>query len=66
MKIWYLKGVWKSRKAQSKIKNLAFEDIKSIAVLRHAALGDMVLTRSFIVEAKNTVSECQDNHQHHQ
>lgn len=52
MKIWYLKGVWKSRKAQSKIKNLAFEDIKSIAVLRHAALGDMVLTRSFIVEAK--------------
>lgn len=52
MKIWYLKGVWTSRKAQSKIKNLAFEDIKSIAVLRHAALGDMVLTRSFIVEAK--------------
>lgn len=52
MKIWYLKGVWTSRKAKSKIRDLTFEDIKSIAVIRHGALGDMVLTRSFIVEAR--------------
>ncbi|MBT8129879.1 MAG: glycosyltransferase family 9 protein [Gammaproteobacteria bacterium] len=52
MKIWYLKGVWTSRKAKSKIRDLSFEDIKSIAVIRHGALGDMVLTRSFIVEAR--------------
>ncbi len=27
-------------------------EIKSIAIIRHAALGDMVLTRSFIIEAR--------------
>ena len=52
MKIWYLKGAWASRKARDKLKNLSFEDIKSIAVIRHGALGDMVLTRSFIIEAR--------------
>ncbi len=52
MKIWFIKGVWTSRKAKDKLKDLSFEDIKSIAVIRHAALGDMVLTRSFIIEAK--------------
>lgn len=52
MKIWYKKGVWTSRKAEDRIRNLTFEDIKSIAVIRHGALGDMVLTRSFIIEAR--------------
>ena len=52
MKIWYKKGVWVRRKAAERIKHLSFDDIKSIAVIRHGALGDMVLTRSFIVEAK--------------
>ncbi len=52
MKIWFIKGVWTSRKAKQKLKHLRFEDVNSILVIRHAALGDMILTRSFIVEAR--------------
>ena len=52
MKHWNLKGVWFSGKAKSELDKLKQEDIKSIAVIRHAALGDMVLTRNFLLEAK--------------
>jgi ADP-heptose:LPS heptosyltransferase len=52
MKLWFTKGVWTRKNAEKKIETLSFQDIKSIAILRHAALGDMVLTRSFIIEAR--------------
>ncbi len=52
MKFWFHRGVWTRKHAEDKIKNLANTDIKSIAIIRHAALGDMVLTRSFIIEAR--------------
>ncbi len=52
MKFWFSKGAWASKSARQKINGLSFNDIKSIAVLRHAALGDMVLTRSFLIEAR--------------
>jgi ADP-heptose:LPS heptosyltransferase len=52
MKVWYIKGVRASRKTRQRIANIRFEDIRSIAVIRHAALGDMVLTRAFIIEAR--------------
>lgn len=52
MKLWFTKGVWTRRNTENKIKHLSFTDIKKIAVIRHAALGDMVLTRSFLIEAK--------------
>ena len=52
MKLSFSKGVWIRRNTDKKIKNLSFSDIKKIAILRHAALGDMVLTRSFITEAR--------------
>ncbi len=52
MKFWFNKGVWKRKNAENKIKNMSHSDIKSIAIIRHAALGDMVLTRSFIIEAR--------------
>lgn len=52
MKLWGSKGVWKRKNTERKIKDISFSDIKKIAILRHAALGDMVLTRSFIIEAR--------------
>ena len=52
MKLWFNKGVWTRKNTDKKIKGLSFSDIKKIAILRHAALGDMVLTRSFIIEAR--------------
>lgn len=52
MKFWFTRGVWKSKKAAKVIGTISRENINSIAVIRHAALGDMVLTRSFLVEAR--------------
>jgi ADP-heptose:LPS heptosyltransferase len=52
MKYWFTKGAWASKKARRVIHNLSRENIRKIAVIRHAALGDMVLTRAFLVEAR--------------
>ena len=52
MRLWFTKGVCARKNVSKKIEDLSFSDIKSIAILRHAALGDMVLTRNFIIEAK--------------
>ncbi len=52
MKLWFERGAWASNKARQKIAALKPQEIKSIAVVRHAALGDMVLLRAFIVELR--------------
>jgi len=52
MNYWKLKGVRVSAKGKERLKNLIPDNVKSIAVIRHAALGDMVLTRCFLIEAK--------------
>jgi ADP-heptose:LPS heptosyltransferase len=52
MKYWFTKGAWASKKARRVIHTLSREKIRKIAVIRHAALGDMVLTRAFLVEAR--------------
>jgi len=52
MKFWFTKGAWASKKAKNIIGDLSRDQIKKIAVIRHAALGDMVLTRAFLIEAR--------------
>jgi ADP-heptose:LPS heptosyltransferase len=52
MKLCFTKGIWKRKNIEKKIGHLSFSDISNIAILRHAALGDMLLTRSFIIEAR--------------
>lgn len=52
MIIPFMNGVWARKHVNNKIENLAHSDVKNIAILRHAALGDMVLTRCFIIEAR--------------
>jgi len=52
MKFWFTRGAWVSKKTQEKYKNIVPDEIKSIAIIRHAALGDMILTRAFIGEAR--------------
>lgn len=49
MKIWISKESWKSRRADTQVSGLDFQDIKNIAVIKHGALGDMVLTRPMLV-----------------
>jgi len=52
MKLWFERGAWASRAGRRKIAALEPEAIRNIAVLRHAALGDMVLVRPFLRELR--------------
>lgn len=52
IRLWYERGAWASHRAQSYFQRKNRYDIASIAVIRHAALGDMVITRPFLVEAR--------------
>lgn len=52
MKFWFTKGAWASKKAREKVRHLSRGQVREIAVMRHAALGDMVLTRAFLIEAR--------------
>jgi ADP-heptose:LPS heptosyltransferase len=53
MKLWFTKGIFGvSKKSREKAEGLSREQVRNVAVIRHAALGDMVLTRAFLVEAR--------------
>lgn len=52
MKLWLERGAWVSNKARKIIEAWAPTDVERIAVIRHAALGDMVLTRPFLLELR--------------
>lgn len=59
MNIWARKGVWVSKKASKIIKTLDANTLKKITVVRHAALGDMLLTRAFLIEARKAFPNAQ-------
>ncbi|NOH80832.1 glycosyltransferase family 9 protein [Vibrio sp. RE86] len=51
--LWFERGAYASKKARHYIENdFNPESIKKIAVIRHAALGDQVVVRPFLVEAR--------------
>lgn len=51
--IWFERGAYISKTAKNYVKNIfSPDDIKNIAVFRHAALGDQVITRPFLIELK--------------
>jgi len=52
MKFWIKSGAWASKRARRIVAQLVPEKIARIGVIRHAALGDMVLTRPFLVELR--------------
>jgi ADP-heptose:LPS heptosyltransferase len=52
MKLWFERGAWASSRGRRIATEMRPEDVKRIAVIRHAALGDMVLVRPFLVEAR--------------
>lgn len=49
MKIWSWKRTWVASKAPQKAANLHFDNVRTIAVLKHAALGDLMLIRPFLL-----------------
>ncbi|MFT6914271.1 MAG: ADP-heptose:LPS heptosyltransferase [Motiliproteus sp.] len=52
MKLWFERGAYASKKGRRIAAELEPEKVKNIAVIRHAALGDMVITRAFLQEAR--------------
>lgn len=52
MKLWFERGAWASKGGRRVAEELKPETIDRIAVIRHAALGDMVLVRPFLAEAR--------------
>ncbi|GAK85501.1 lipopolysaccharide biosynthesis protein putative [Vibrio ponticus] len=51
--LWFERGAYASKKARNYIETEFLpENIKKIAVIRHAALGDQVIVRPFLVEAR--------------
>ena len=52
MKLWFERGAWASARGRRLISSVDRQQVEKIVVVRHAALGDMVLTRPFLVEAR--------------
>lgn len=51
--LWYERGAYASKKARHYIaQEFSPEKIKKIAIFRHAALGDQVIARPFLIEAR--------------
>ncbi len=52
MKLWFSQGAWANKHAAGILDQVQPEAVTTIAVIRHAALGDMVLTRPFLYELR--------------
>ncbi len=52
MKLWFVRGAWVSRKARTVIAGIEPKEVKRIAVIRHGALGDLVMVRPFLLEIR--------------
>ncbi|WP_300673233.1 glycosyltransferase family 9 protein [Desulfoluna sp.] len=51
--LWFQRGAYASKKARNYIQNeFSPEKIKKIAIFRHAALGDQVIVRPFLIEVR--------------
>ncbi len=50
MKLWIETNTWQSKKAAQKLAQLEDTDVRKIAVIKHAAFGDMLLLRPFLLE----------------
>jgi ADP-heptose:LPS heptosyltransferase len=52
MRLWKEVNTWQSNKAVDKLARIDASDIHSIVVIKHAAFGDMLLLRPFLIELR--------------
>lgn len=52
MKFWFERGGWATKRAKKSIALLSPHEVRRIVVVRHAALGDMILLRPFLHETR--------------
>ncbi|WP_127475606.1 glycosyltransferase family 9 protein [Sulfurivermis fontis] len=53
MKLWTTPNSWVGKQAAARAAELDFDSVKNIAVIKHGALGDMVLTRPMFTTLRN-------------
>jgi ADP-heptose:LPS heptosyltransferase len=58
MKLWLDKGIWTGRRALLKAGALTKEEVRSIGVIKHAAYGDLLLTRPFFITLRDYFPKC--------
>jgi ADP-heptose:LPS heptosyltransferase len=49
LRLWLDHSVWSTRKGREKAARIDLDQARSIAVIKYAALGDMLLTRPFLI-----------------
>jgi ADP-heptose:LPS heptosyltransferase len=52
MKLWKEANTWQSMKAADKFERIANTEVHKIVVIKHAAFGDLLLLRPFLVELR--------------
>ena len=52
MKLWKEANTWQSSQATEKLARIEHTDIHRIVVIKHAAFGDMLLLRPFLIELR--------------
>lgn len=52
MKLWKEANTWQSKKSVGKLTRIESSDIRNIVVIKHAAYGDMLLLRPFLIELR--------------
>ena len=57
MKLWIGKNTWVSRRALREAANLELDQVRSVAVIKHGALGDMVLTRPMLLTLREALPQ---------
>ncbi|CAH8182202.1 hypothetical protein VAE151_500005 [Vibrio aestuarianus] len=51
--LWFERGAYASKQAKKYLTHeFSPEKVKKIAIFRHAALGDQVIVRPFLIEAR--------------
>ena len=55
MKLWIGKNTWVSRRALRQAARMELSDVRRVAVIKHGALGDMVLTRPLLATLREAL-----------
>jgi ADP-heptose:LPS heptosyltransferase len=59
MNLWNAPETWLSRTAKAKADALEYANVRHIAVIKHGALGDLLLVRPMLVTLKNAFPDAQ-------
>lgn len=59
MRLWREKRTWFGKRARHKAERLAAEDVTRIGIIKHAAFGDLLCTRPFLITLREYFPQAQ-------